>query len=145
MVALEDGVDTYAHSARDTLIDMTVVAGGKIVAFHESAPGFVGVEFKLDQPLFKGQPTSLQYVSTHHPTSKPCTEVRRAARGRVDNIDLRVCFDQSRPRRAWWTVWDAHLDGTSVHSEEVDVTDVGELHRFVSFIEQTVVGFRWEW
>lgn len=144
MVAQEDGVDSYAHNPRDTLLDMRAVAGGKVVAFHESAPGFIGVEFKLSQPLRKGQSTSLQYIATYNPTSQPCTQVRRAARGRTDNVDIRVCFEGTPPRHAWWCVWDDHIDGNALRRLSVDVVD-GQLHRFVPYIEQTVVGFEWEW
>ncbi|WP_163512213.1 hypothetical protein [Fodinicola acaciae] len=144
-MALEDGVDTYTHNPRDNLAEIVVVTGGTLAEIRESAPGFVSVEFRLTPPLAKHEPTSLQYISTYYPTSNPRTEVRRAARGRAENVDMRVCFEGVKPQRAWWTVWDSYLGGTPVHTEEVEITEIGELHRFVPYIEQTVVGFRWDW
>jgi hypothetical protein len=145
IVALEDGVDTFAYSPRNTVTDVTVITGGDFVGFHESTPGFVGVEIRLDRPLLSGQHASLQYFTAHRPTLEPCTELRRAARRRIDNVDMRVIFEDVCPARAWWCAWDAYDGGNPVHRTPVEVSDQLELHQFVPYIEQTVVGFRWEW
>jgi hypothetical protein len=145
IMALEDGLTVYGHSPRDFLKGLQCISGGKNVTIYDSVPGFVGMDIELERPLAKHQTASLQYVATYNPTPEPCTEVRRAARARIRNVDIRVCFSGPRPRRAWWCVWEDHIDGLPVRSEEVEINTAGELHRFIPFLEQTVVGFRWEW
>jgi len=145
MVALENGVDTFAYSPRDTLTDAIVISGGSFIGFHKSAPGFIGVEFRLDQPLLKGQYTSLQYFTTHRAAPEQCTQLRRAARKRIDNVDMRVVFDGVYPTRAWWCVWDDYDKGNEVLVTPVKVTHESELHQFIPYVEEAVVGFKWEW
>lgn len=145
VIALEDRVDTFAYSPRDSVIEAEAVAGGTFSGFRESVPGFVGLEFKLDQPLLQGQCASLQYFTTHRSTSNPCTELRRAARKRMDNLDMRVVFSGAYPTRAWWCVWDSYDEGEVVQATPVETTHRSELHQFVPYIEHSVVGFMWEW
>jgi len=144
VIALEDNVDTFAYSPRDNTHTVEVIAGGTFVGFHESSPGFVGAELKLDHPLRKGQHVSLQYATHHRSDFDACTDVRRAARKRMDNVDLRVIFENP-PTRAWWCVWDAYSSGKVVQRIEATITGKNEVHQFVPFIEETIVGFSWEW
>jgi len=145
IVALEDGVDTFAYSPRDTVTDATVISGGSFVGFHKSNPGFIGVEFKLDHPLRKGQHTSLQYFTTHRAAPEQCTQLRRAARKRIDNVDMRVIFNGVYPTNAWWCAWDDYDKGSEVLMAPVEITSGSELHQFVPYVEEAVVGFKWEW
>ncbi|MEV4058404.1 hypothetical protein AB0J55_44965 [Amycolatopsis sp. NPDC049688] len=145
LTAVADVVERYGHNQPDNLDEMSVVAGGKIAAYRESAPGFVNVEFHLATPLPKGKSTSLQYVATYLPRRQPCTEVRRAARGRTENVDLRVIFSERAPRQAWWAVWDDHTEREPLMEEPLEISENAELHHFIPFIEETVVGFRWNW
>ncbi|MGW5922313.1 hypothetical protein ACWFPY_25275 [Nocardia fluminea] len=145
MVALEDGVDTFGYSPRDTLTGVQVIAGGSFGEYRNSVPGFIGVELRLDRTLRVGQHASLQYFTTHRGTPEPCTQVRRAARSRINDFDMRVIFDGVRPARAWWCAWDGYDGGTTVLKVPVDLTALHELHRFLTFAEHTVVGFEWEW
>jgi hypothetical protein len=144
ITALDDGLGVYGHSPRDNLKELRCISGGKRVVYYPSVPGFVGMDIELERPLAKNRTASLQYVATYNPTDGPCTEVRRAARARTHNVDIRVCFEGLSPRRAWWCVWDDHVDGEALRREPAEIKR-GELHRFVPYIEQTVVGFEWEW
>ncbi|MFJ6211785.1 hypothetical protein ACIQGZ_00305 [Streptomyces sp. NPDC092296] len=145
IVALEDGVDTFAYSPRDTVVDADVVSGGTLVGRHESTLGFIGLEFRLDRPLAEGRHASLQYYTTHRPTPEPCTQVRRAARKRIENVDLRVIFEGPVPARAWWCVWDAYSEGDAVQRRPARVSARSELHQFLPYAEEAVIGFEWEW
>ncbi|MGW4370113.1 hypothetical protein ACWEKT_31150 [Nocardia takedensis] len=145
MVALEDGVDTFGYSPRDTLTDVQVIAGGTLGGFRSSVPGFVGVELHLDRTLRAGQHASLQYFTTHRGTPEPCTQVRRAARSRINDFDMRVIFNGTTPTRAWWCAWDSYDGGNAALKVAVDLTPQRELHRFLTYAEHTVVGFEWEW
>lgn len=145
VIALEDGVDTFAYSPRDTVVDAEAIAGGTFVGFHQSNPGFVGVEFRLDRPLREGQRASLQYVTYHRATPELCTHLRRAARKRMDNVDMRIIFTGPLPKQAWWCVWDDYATGNTVQKVPAEVTAQSELHQFIPYIEDSVVGFQWEW
>ncbi|MEO5928196.1 MAG: hypothetical protein ABIP96_06060 [Patescibacteria group bacterium] len=144
VVALENDVDTFAYSPRDTAYEALGIAGGTFVQFHESSAGFIGVEFKLDRPLRKGQHASLQYVTNHVDTNEPCTHIRRAVRKRMENIDIRVLF-ANPPKRAWWCAWDDYAEGRTVQEIEAAISPRSELHQFVPHAEEAVMGFRWEW
>ncbi|MFE6923064.1 hypothetical protein ACFVAV_18690 [Nocardia sp. NPDC057663] len=145
MVALEDGVDTFGYSPRDTVADVQVIAGGSFAGYRSSVPGFIGVELRLDRTLRIGQHASLQYFTAHRSTAEPCTQVRRAARSRINDVDMRVIFDTVTPVRAWWCAWDSYDGGNTVLRVPTDLTPIWELHRFFAYIEHTVVGFEWEW
>ncbi len=145
IVALEEGIDSFAYSPRDSVTDVTVVTGGTFAGYHESAPGYVGVRISLSQRLTRGQRTSLQYATTHRPDEAPCTYVRRAARRRIENVDMRVLFDEVRPTRAWWCVWGDYDCNHSVERTPIQITSNFELHQFVPYAEETVMGFQWEW
>ncbi|WP_157115918.1 hypothetical protein [Nocardia puris] len=108
-------------------------------------PGFTGVELKLSRTLRMGQHTSLQYFTTHREMLEPCTQVRRAARNRINDFDMRVIFHDTFPGRTWWCVWDSYDGGNAVEKIAVDFTPPRELHRFLPYAEHTVVGFEWEW
>lgn len=145
MVALEDGVDTFGYSPRDTIADVQVIAGGTFSCFRESTPGFIGVELKLDRVLRAGQHASLQYFTTHRETLQPCTQLRRAARNRKNDFDMRVIFQEIHPKKAWWCVWDSYDGGNIVQRASVELTSQNELHQFLPHVEHAVVGFEWEW
>ncbi|WP_280448619.1 hypothetical protein [Nocardia brasiliensis] len=145
LVALEDGVDTFGYSPRDTLVDVQVIAGGTFAGFRESTPGFVGVEIRLDRVLRLGQHASLQYFTTHRETPRPCTQLRRASRNRLNDFDVRIIFQEALPKRAWWCAWDSYDGGNSVLKTPVELTPSRELHQFLPYVEHTVVGFEWEW
>jgi hypothetical protein len=145
MVALEDGVDTFGYSPRDTVLDAQVVTGGSFAGFRDSAPGFVGVEFRLNRSLLAGQHASLQYFTTHRDTPKVCTQIRRAARNRIDDFDMRIIFQETFPKKTWWCVWDSYDGGNAVRKVAVELTSRHELHQFIPHVEHAVVGFEWEW
>ena len=74
----------------------------------------------------------------------PPPEFRRAASGRIENVDLRVQFHQLRlPSRVWWSEWPA-LDATPAVSEPVELDAEKGVRRALPAIERRVVGFRWE-
>ncbi|MFI5987434.1 hypothetical protein ACIBEA_42025 [Streptomyces sp. NPDC051555] len=64
---------------------------------------------------------------------------------RIDNVDMRIVFEGTPPRRSWWCVWDDYAGGELVRRLPLDVGTGGELHQFIPFLEQAVVGFQWDW
>ncbi|MCY0940939.1 hypothetical protein [Streptomyces antarcticus] len=145
LAAVNDGLEGFAYSPRDTVTGVESVVGGTFIGFRPSSPGYVGAEFRLHRRLSAGEHSSLQYTTLHRPASDPCVHVRRAARKRIDNVDMRVVFEAARPRTAWWCVWDAYSGSEPVRAIGIDVSPEGELHQFFPYLEQTVVGFQWRW
>ncbi|SFM02589.1 hypothetical protein [Streptomyces pini] len=145
LVAVDDGLETFAYSPRDTVTGVESVVGGTFIGFRTSSPGYVGAEFRLDRRLLAGEHSSLQYTTLHRPASGPCVHVRRAARKRIDNVDMRVVFEAVRPRAAWWCVWDTYSGSEPIRAIGIDVSAEGELHQFFPYLEQAVVGFQWRW
>ena len=74
------------------------------------------------------------------------TEVRRTAYGRTQNVDIALKFEASQlPAKLLWTIWTDELNDRAMQQEPAYLNEHGTVHRFVPFIEETVVGFRWEW
>jgi hypothetical protein len=94
----------------------------------------------------KSQTTALEY-RTHFTTAPTfsTTEVRRAAYARTEHVDLAVSFPADRiPSRVWWCVWDDHLGGVAIQRDAMTPQN-GTVRHYVPFIEETSVGFAWEW
>ena len=143
--ALEDGVDIYIfnHEPQASLIE--VVHGGEIGRCYTYGGGLTSVEIILDKTLAAGETTVLEYRTFFRMLPISLTEVRRAAFGRCENVDFAVEFSSTRvPENAWWCAWDDHFGGTRVIEAPVDIHQAA-IRRFVPYIEETVVGFRWEW
>lgn len=145
LMALQDGLDVFAYSPRDTVTSVEEVVGGTFSGFRPSSPGYVGVELQLDRKLSTYEYSSLQYATLHRPAPDLCVHVRRAARHRIDNVDMRVIFEAVAPRRAWWCAWDDYSGAEPVRKARVEISPEGELHQFIPYLEQAVVGFQWEW
>jgi hypothetical protein len=45
---------------------------------------------------------------------------------------------------AWWCAWDDHFGGTRAVDERIEICGTA-IRKFVPYIEDTVVGFRWDW
>lgn len=145
IVAVQDGLESFAYSPRDTVTSVESVVGGTFYRFHPSSPGYIGIELKLDRRLTEDEYSSLQYATLHRTTPDPCVHVRRAARKRIDNVDMRVIFEATAPRRAWWCVWDDYSGPEPVRKVPVSISLNREMHQFIPYMEQAVVGFQWEW
>lgn len=131
--------DTFA-------LTVEVVHGGRVADQLTGLPdGLFGVSIELTRPLARGETTSLKYGNTFCYPVPPAPEFRRAASTRTDNVDVRVEFDPSRlPRSVSWCVWH-DLDAPPVSHNPVPLGADRAVHRWVPFVEQACVGFRWEW
>ena len=58
---------------------------------------------------------------------------------------MRVQFHPDKlPAAIWWSVWDG-VDGEAVENELVTPDPQFSVHRYLRFLERTVVGFHWSW
>ena len=64
--------------------------------------------------------------------------------GRRDAISEELVEAGQHPRHVWWSRW-AGVDGGVLGEEPVELDTQSAAHRFMRFIEETVVGFRWQW
>jgi hypothetical protein len=48
------------------------------------------------------------------------------------------------PRNVWWANWNG-VAGEIINQESVALDSQNSAQRFLGFIEDTVVGFHWEW
>ena len=143
--AKEDGVSGYLFNHEPYAQQVRIVHGGRLGEQFRYGHGLRSQDIILDHPLRRGETTSLEYVTGYPPGSDRICEVRRPARGRSENIDIAVEFHTARlPAAVYWCVWTDHLDGAPIREERVALNDA-IARRFVPFVEQAVVGFRWLW
>jgi hypothetical protein len=143
--AREDGVSAYLFNHEPFAKRVRVVHGGTLGSQYRYGDGLRSQDIVLDRPLRRGETTSLEYVTEYPTRGAQVCEVRRPAHRRSENVDIAVEFDVQRlPTAVFWCVWPDHLEGRPVVEEFVDLRD-GVVRRFVPFIEETVVGFRWAW
>lgn len=143
--ALEDNVDRYLFNHEPTVVDIQVTRGGRLGTKYEYANGLYAHDIEFGHSLRRGQSYSFEYSASYVEVDRRL-EVRRPARARSENIDLAVCFHpQLIPRRIWWSVWEDHYNGGPFEEEPVALDEDLIARRYERFIEQTVVGFRWEY
>ena len=143
VIRAREAMEVYPYVFDTDAASVTVLHGGRAGQPYALDNGLFAVDVELSQPLRPGQTLSLEFVTEFWYRTPPPQELRRAATGRVENLDLRVQFHHLRlPTRVWWSVWDA-LDGEPVTSDPVALDADKTVHRFLDSIEATIVGFRW--
>ncbi|MEU0924339.1 hypothetical protein [Streptomyces malaysiensis] len=143
--AIEDGVDAYFFNHEPWASRIEVLHGGVLGERYLYGNGLTGVEILLPNPLKKMEATALEYRALFSPGYACATEVRRPAFARAENIDMAVEFSSNElPRNLWWCIWDDHVEGKAVWEQEWAIRDQ-VARKYFPFIEEAVVGFRWEW
>jgi hypothetical protein len=152
--ALDDHVGQipYIYNTDALTIDLIQGCTGLGARLTEITSGFFATDMLLARPLGRGETLTLEYVTSF--TYKPVAaeqmtgdlcEYRRAGRRRMENVDLRVEFDPGMlPRNVWWANWNG-VAGEIINQESVALDSQNSAQRFLRFIEDTVVGFHWEW
>jgi hypothetical protein len=103
----------------------------------------------LARTLDAGETSTLEYTTTFQYPGDPLDpherEYRRAFMGQLENFDMRVEFHRDRlPAGVWWATWDG-MDGEIIEQEPVTLDSQNSVHRYLRFIEKTVIGFHWAW
>lgn len=145
--AIVDGVDRYPYRFDTDALTVEVGQGcaGLVGPVYDVTPGLCAVDILLNQPLHAGETLTLEYWTSFHYARAPKPEFRRVARDRIDSVDIRVEFHPDRrPDRVWWAVWDGY-GGEVTSEEEVSLDGQGAVERYLRIIEDTAVGFHWEW
>lgn len=146
IMALEDGVDVYPFNHEPAIERIEVAYGGTLGQGYLHGNGLHTAVITLDHELRTGETASLEYLTHYPPSGYSATEIRRPAHGRSENVDIAVQFSEAAlPTAVYWAVWFDHHDGGPVRDEPVPLHGQRSAHRFLRFIEETVVGFRWKW
>jgi hypothetical protein len=149
--ATADGVGRVPYIHDTDALTLEVGQGCKGVSgyLHRIGDDLYLTEILLAKELMLGETLTLEYWTTYHYADDRMDErkrqYRRGAMGRLENCDIRVEFHPARlPEEVWWAVWDG-IDGDVVRQESVTPDSQYSVHRYMRFLERTVVGFHWTW
>lgn len=144
--ATADQLDRYSYRFDTNALTVEVQEGGTPAGpvYHVQDEVYA-VDILLDEPLSLGEAAPLSYLTLFHYEQAPKCEFRRAARRRIEDIGIRVEFHPSKlPQAVWWAVWDG-IDGEITEREAFRLRAGKYVYRHLDSIENTVVGFTWEW
>jgi hypothetical protein len=144
--SVTDRLVRYPYRFDTDALTVEVEQGGRLDGpVYRLTDTVFGVDIVLDEPLARGEQTSLSYRTVFRYSEPPPPEFRRGARGRLENVAIRVEFNPDRlPQEIWWTVWEG-VDASPISREKASLRDGRYVFRQLDAIEQTVVGFTWEW
>jgi len=116
---------------------------------YEIRKDVFATDILLARVLARGETTTLEYWTTYRYPGDPLDpqerEYRRAVMRRMENFDMRVEFHPQRlPAAVWWASWDG-VEGGTIEREQVSLDSQHSAHRYLRYIEKTVVGFYWSW
>ncbi|MGH3156516.1 MAG: hypothetical protein ACRDNF_08090 [Streptosporangiaceae bacterium] len=149
--ATADGLDRIPFIHDTDALTLEVGQGCKGVSgyLRQVGENLYTTDILLAKELSLGETLTLEYWNTFHYLDNRLdaqkSQCRRAVMRRVENFDVRVEFHPERlPRAIWWAVWDG-IDGDVINQEPVDLDSQYSVHRYMRFIERTVIGFYWSW
>jgi len=149
--AIADNVDRipFLHDTNSLTLEVGQGCKGLSGSPYEIREGFFGTDILLAKVLALGETTTLEYWTTYRYPGDPLDpherEYRRAVMRRMENFDMRVEFHPQRlPAAVWWASWDG-VEGGTIEREQVSLDCQHSAHRYLRYIEKTVVGFYWSW
>ena len=147
VIEANDRVDRYRYRFDTTAAAVSVVRGGTVSPVYEDElSGIYCVDITLIDPLSAGETGSFEYRTIFAYRTPPEPIFRRAALGRVENVEINVQFAaEGLPRQVRWCVWDAYDSPAPSSSVEVALRADASVHRYVEALEGAAVGFAWEW
>lgn len=146
IAALEDGVNYCVHTHEPVMDQTEIITGGQLGPhYHDHDRGLTLYDIVLDKPLHKGCTASLEYRTSYINNYRP-NEIRRHLPGRYENVDLAIKFDTTHhPKYVWFAAWPHPYENQPVHEELVSLDQIASAHRFIPFVEASVLGFHWQW
>ena len=139
-------MDRHRYMFDSDALSVRVDQGGRIVSpLMKLGDELFGVDVLLTRPLRPGETTTLTYDTRFGYVEPPPPEFRRTAFGVLLNVDLRVEFHPDRlPDRVYLATWPSLTD-PAVDREVVPLEPDHSVHRYFSRLQDTVVGFHWNW
>ena len=149
--ALVDGLDRIPFLYDTKALTLEVGQGCTQLSgdLYQVSEDVFGTHIYLAKVLRAGETATLEYwVTYQYPESTfdpQQREYRRGVMRRLENFDMRVEFHPDKlPAHVWWAVWNG-VGGEILEEEPVALDQQNSVHRYLRFIERTVVGFRWTW
>jgi len=149
--AIADGLDRipYLYDTKALTLEVGQGCTEPLGDLYQVTEQVFATHIALARALEAGETTTLEYWTTYHYQPDPLDpherEYRRAVMGRLGNFDVRVEFHPDKlPSGIWWATWDG-LEGEILDQEAVALDSQHSVHRYLRFIEKTVVGFHWAW
>ncbi|RBY84521.1 hypothetical protein [Blastococcus sp. TF02A-30] len=145
--ALRPGLRAYTFRFDSREARVTAIRGARAATPRTEPDGLTAVDLVFPQPIAAGETASLEYETVFEWRSPPAPQVRRAARSRVERLEMRVQFSPERlPEELRWAVWDGYGPDARVRAAEVVALDHDcAAHRFVDEMQGVTVGFTWTW
>jgi hypothetical protein len=139
----------FLHDTNSLTLDVGQGCKGISGYPYEIREDVFATDILLASVLAVGETSTLEYWTTYRYPGDPLDpqerEFRRAVMSRMENFDMRVEFHPDRlPAALWWASWDG-VEGEIIEQEEVSLDSQNSVHRYLRFIEKTVVGFYWSW
>jgi hypothetical protein len=149
--AIADGLDRipYLYDTKALTLEVGQGCTELLGDLYQVTEEVFATHIALARALDIGETTTLEYWTTYQYQPDPLDpherEYRRAVMGRLENFDMRVEFHPDKlPSGIWWATWDG-LEGEILDQEPVALDSQHSVHRYLRFIEKTVVGFHWTW
>jgi hypothetical protein len=149
--AIADGLDRipYLYDTKALTLEVGQGCTELLGDLYQVTEEVFATYIALARALETGETTTLEYWTTYQYQPDPLDprerEYRRAVMGRLENFDVRVEFHPDKlPSGIWWATWDG-LEGGILDQEPVALDRQHSVHRYLRFIEKTVVGFHWAW
>jgi hypothetical protein len=149
--AIADGLDRIPYLYDTKALTVEVGQGCTELSgdLYQVTEELFATHIALARALQAGETTTLEYWTTYQYQGNPLDlrerQYRRAVRGRLENFDVRVEFHPDKlPSGIWWATWDG-LEGEILDQEPVALDSQHSVHRYLRFIEKTIVGFHWAW
>lgn len=144
--AMANGLDRLRYVFDTSNVVVEAILGGRVDGpVYPWGDDLFAVDIRLVRPLRRKQTTTLRYETTFNYSTPPAPELRRGASGRINNLDLRVQFHPDRlPRSVSFSNWPLLVSEPS-QVWEVPLETDHSVHRYLTSVEQSVVGFTWTW
>jgi hypothetical protein len=144
--AIADGLDRVRYVFDTSNVVIEAILGGRIDGpVYPWGDDLFAVDIVLLRPLRRRETTTLRYDTTFNYSTAPASELRRGASGRINNVDLRVQFHPDRlPRSVSFGSWPLLVSQPS-KAREVRLEADHSVHRYLTSVERSVVGFTWTW
>lgn len=137
-------MDRYPYVFDTDTATVRVLRGGRAGRLYAVGKGLFAVDVELDEPLRPGGTTCLELETTFWYRTPPPPVFRRAATGRVQDLQVRVQFHHLRlPARVWWHEW-PNADAPPSTSEPLTLDNDKGAQRLLETVHQGLVGFRWQ-
>jgi hypothetical protein len=143
-----DGLASYQYRFDTPHAQVRTLRGGRQGDLYHAGGPIWAVDLTFPHPLSQGETHFMEFWTLLAYDEPPPCEMRRGTHERIENLELRVEFDQRRlPGSVAWAEW-GHYTGPGNHvvrEEPCSADQERAVHRYVRVVQRAVVGFYWEW